>query len=419
MRIGWAAPQLVNPSFLVPNFATKGKGGKTIVGSDVSQLRDFTNLVMKRPHDRGYLLDWSLERQVFALADRYKTFGRSLDEASTHILMTEPLFNPETLRRNLYEEIFETNNFGSLLTQTPPFLSLLDYITNHPVPTSGPAIRLPNPAVGAIVVDSGYSFTHIVPFFDQTKLTYAVKRINVGGKLLTNYLKEIVSYRHWNMMHETYLMNIVKERMCYVPLNFATDLNLSQLRGAANTVRRHYVLPDFVTSSLGYCRETDARPAGASSSGVEEQVLVMNNERLIPEILFSPSDIGIREAGIAETIVQAVEETPENLHELLYSCVIVSGGNAAIPGFVDRLRLELRQLVPSHYAVNVISPKEYFSATSCCILSKQSSRFSPILSAWRGGAKAAMSDYFADCALSNAEYKEKGYLHAVRKFSSL
>lgn len=27
-------------------------------------------------------------------------------------------------------------------------------------------------------------------------------RVNVGGKLLTNYLKEVVSYRQWNMMDE-------------------------------------------------------------------------------------------------------------------------------------------------------------------------------------------------------------------------
>lgn len=26
--------------------------------------------------------------------------------------------------------------------------------------------------------------------------------MNVGGKLLTNYLKEVVSYRQWNMMDE-------------------------------------------------------------------------------------------------------------------------------------------------------------------------------------------------------------------------
>jgi hypothetical protein len=36
-----------------------------------------------------------------------------------------------------------------------------------------------------------------------------IKRLNIGGKLLTNYLKELVSYRQWNMMDEFLLMNKV------------------------------------------------------------------------------------------------------------------------------------------------------------------------------------------------------------------
>lgn len=46
-----------------------------------------------------------------------------------------------------------------------------------------------------VVVDVGFSFTHVVPFFDGAPLMNAARRINVGGKALTNYLKELVSYR--------------------------------------------------------------------------------------------------------------------------------------------------------------------------------------------------------------------------------
>ena len=49
-------------------------------------------------------------------------------------------------------------------------------------------------------------------------------RIDVGGKLLTNHLKEVVSFRQWNMMDETHIMNEVKEACCYVSEDFATDL---------------------------------------------------------------------------------------------------------------------------------------------------------------------------------------------------
>ena len=67
-----------------------------------------------------------------------------------------------------------------------------------------------------VVVDVGFSFTHVVPFFDGQPLLSAAKRINVGGKALTNYLKELVSYRSLNMMDETYLMEYIKDQLCFV-----------------------------------------------------------------------------------------------------------------------------------------------------------------------------------------------------------
>lgn len=49
-------------------------------------------------------------------------------------------------------------------------------------------------------------------------------RIDAGGKLLTNHLKELVSFRQWNMMEETHIMNDVKEKCCFVSTQFAADL---------------------------------------------------------------------------------------------------------------------------------------------------------------------------------------------------
>ena len=48
--------------------------------------------------------------------------------------------------------------------------------------------------------------------------------MDVGGKLLTNHLKELVSFRQWNMMEETHIMNDVKEKCCFVSTQFAADL---------------------------------------------------------------------------------------------------------------------------------------------------------------------------------------------------
>ena len=59
-------------------------------------------------------------------------------------------------------------------------------------------------------------------------------RLDVGGKLLTNQLKELVSFRQWNMMDETYIMNHVKETCCYVSTQFGKDIDICRYVSYSN-----------------------------------------------------------------------------------------------------------------------------------------------------------------------------------------
>lgn len=95
----------------------------------------------------------------------------------------------------------------------------------------------------ALIVDAGFSFTHVVPVLRGAIISSGVRRrvshpsrvarfrpligsprrIDVGGKLLTNYLKELVSYRHWYMMDQTSTMEHAKEKACYVTTRWSED----------------------------------------------------------------------------------------------------------------------------------------------------------------------------------------------------
>jgi actin-related protein 6 len=84
-------------------------------------------------------------------------------------------------------------------------------------------------------------------------------------------------------------------------------------------------------------------------------VLTVNNERfMVPEALFSPPDIGLKQAGLAQAIVDAVEAVHPDLHALLYSQVLCAGGTAQCPGFGQRLYDELRPLVPDDMEVRIL-----------------------------------------------------------------
>ena len=84
--------------------------------------------------------------------------------------------------------VFEDFGFQSLCSCPAPLLSL-----QHMKNTAQP---LPAHQAGcALVLDAGFSFTHAVPIFSNVVLDSGVRRQNLGGKVLTNYLKELVSYR--------------------------------------------------------------------------------------------------------------------------------------------------------------------------------------------------------------------------------
>jgi actin-related protein 6 len=52
--------------------------------------------------------------------------------------------------------------------------------------------------------------------------------MDLGGKALTNYLKELVSYRSLNVMDETLLIDDAKEKLCFVSLDVPGDLRLAR-----------------------------------------------------------------------------------------------------------------------------------------------------------------------------------------------
>lgn len=62
-----------------------------------------------------------------------------------------------------------------------------------------------------------------------------MRRLNLGGKALTNVLKEKVSLRAWNMMDEFYVLDDIKERfssLFYLSFFFQLDSTRLDLRYA-------------------------------------------------------------------------------------------------------------------------------------------------------------------------------------------
>lgn len=136
------------------------------------------------------------------------------------------------------------------------------------------------------------------------------------------------------------------------------DLTKIRRNPRHNPIVQEYVLPDFSPNSnsrTGYIRSgpnavpqesgpqangNDGAKAARKVGGTEEeeQVLWMGNERFAgPELLFNPSDIGLKQSGLPETIALVISMMPAELQGMYWAHIGVFGGLGNIPDFGERL----------------------------------------------------------------------------------
>ncbi|XP_065793551.1 actin-related protein 6 isoform X3 [Muntiacus reevesi] len=360
--LAWKIPWTKEPR-VIPNcqFRSKTARLKTFTANQIDEIKDPSGLFYILPFQKVDFLD-------------------------TNIIITEPYFNFTSIQESMNEILFEEYQFQAVLRVNAGALSAHRYFRDNPS------------ELCCIIVDSGYSFTHIVPYCRSKKKKEAIIRINVGGKLLTNHLKEIISYRQLHVMDETHVINQVKEDVCYVSQDFYRDMDIAKLKGEENTVMVDYVLPDFSTIKKGFCKPREEMVlSGKYKSG--EQILRLANERFaVPEILFNPSDIGIQEMGIPEAIVYSIQNLPEEMQPHFFKNIVLTGGNSLFPGFRDRVYSEVRCLTPTDYDVSVVLPEN------------------PITYAWEGGKLISENDDFEDMVVTREDYEENGHSICEEKF---
>ena len=147
----------------------------------------------------------------------------------------------------------------------------------------------------------------------------------------------------------------------------------------------------------------------------------MLSERFsVPELLFTPQDIGLDQAGLSETtfqVIQALELVYMHflLALILYqmeayaasASIILTGGNALIPNLANRLNRELRSYIPNDWTYNLHVPH---------LLPPNSAA----TYAWEGAAHFVSNELRANTmhkhSISRKDYLEKGHEYCREKF---
>ena len=205
-------------------------------------------------------------------------------------------------QRSLGELVFDRFHFGALHLTTSAQLAMyalrhgllnLQPQLGHP---SGDAVArervtspLPMSCTGAgVVIDLGFSSTTVTPFYGWQPLAHGVRRLDVGGKLLTGYMKELLSYRQYNVMDDTALVNTAKEVLTFAALDYAVELDaaaqLSTPSALSRAARPLAVSED--TPGMGRAgshTSTDVRPAYAHRPYNDGAGVGVRRELVLPD----------------------------------------------------------------------------------------------------------------------------------------
>merc|ERR1712153_23245 len=200
----------------------QGTGKAEYIGDEANAKRGILNL--NYPIAAGIVESWEDMEKVW-----HHTFYNELRVSPNEIkgvLLTEAPRNPKANREKMVQIMFETFEVQNIYVAIQAVMSL--YSAGR---TTG------------LVTDSGDGVTHTVPVFEGFSLPHAAEKMEIAGRVLTNYLQKLLleAGHSFTSAAEIQIVRDIKEKHAFVAQNFEEE------HEAAKTSSEHdvqYTLPD-------------------------------------------------------------------------------------------------------------------------------------------------------------------------------
>jgi len=346
---GEDAPRAVFPAIVGrPKNASAMQGASHksfYVGDEATKKRGVLNL--SYPISHGIVSDWEDMEKIWN-----HTFYNELHvapEESAGILVTEAPLQPKQNRERMAEILFGTFNAPNVYVAIQAVMSL--YSAGR---TTG------------LVVDSGDGVTHTVPVFEGFSIPHAIHRIDIAGRVLTDYMRKLLQEagENFTSSSELEIVKDIKEKLCYVALDWEANYNTADTSSANDA---SYTLPD------------------------KRVITVPGTVRMkCPELLFQPTLNGKECLSMHALTWKSTQDSDIDVRKTLLKNVILSGGSTMYENLPDRLKQELLNLAPSGAEVRIVASADRKFAV------------------WKGASTLASLSSFNASWVSKEEFEEHG-----------
>eukprot|EP00658_Telonema_sp_P-2_P018495 TRINITY_DN17260_c0_g1_i2.p1 TRINITY_DN17260_c0_g1~~TRINITY_DN17260_c0_g1_i2.p1 ORF type:complete len:378 (+),score=77.46 TRINITY_DN17260_c0_g1_i2:223-1356(+) len=329
-----------------------GMGDKEcFVGSEAQEKRG--TLILKKPIEKGMISNWEDMEHVWHHTFFHEIRVNPSDDIGC-VLLTEAPLNAKEKREKMIQVMFESFNVPASFIAMQAVLEL--YASGR---TTG------------VVVDCGHGISHTVPIYEGYAMPHSIKRMDLAGEDLTNYLVKILQDNDINLSTATEIdcAQSMKEQLCRVAMDFEGEMNMFD-----DNHFKDFTLPDGHTIGIG--------------------------DQLIraPELLFNPKlDGNNNMLGIHELIRECVMRCDVEVRKELYQSILLAGGTTLFQGFQNRLATEVQRFAPEQVRAKVMAPNER------------------MFSAWIGGSILGSLTTFRQMWIDASEYHELGASVVHRK----